>query len=31
MTSPAHVRDEIAGNLEVLLLLMFMVAGICFL
>ncbi|TXQ56966.1 sodium/proton antiporter, partial [Escherichia coli] len=28
MTSPAHVRDEIAGNLEVLLLLMFMVAGI---
>ena len=30
MTSPAHVRDEIAGNLEVLLLLMFMVAGIYF-
>ncbi|VCZ49629.1 Na(+)/H(+) antiporter NhaB [Klebsiella pneumoniae] len=30
MTSPAHVRDRIAGNLEVLLLLMFMVAGIYF-
>ena len=30
MTSPAHVREEIAGNLEVLLLLMFMVAGIYF-
>lgn len=30
MTRPAHVRDEIAGNLEVLLLLMFMVAGIYF-
>ena len=30
MTSPAHVREEIASNLEVLLLLMFMVAGIYF-
>ena len=30
MTSPTHVRDEIAGNLEVLLLLIFMVAGIYF-
>ena len=30
MTSPAHVRDEIAANLEVLLLLIFMVAGIYF-
>ncbi len=30
MTSPAHVREEIAGNLEVLLLLIFMVAGIHF-
>ena len=30
MTSPAHVREEIAGNLEVLLLLIFMVAGIYF-
>ena len=28
MTSPAHVREEIAGNLEVLLLLIFMVAVI---
>ncbi|EMO6898202.1 sodium/proton antiporter NhaB [Pluralibacter gergoviae] len=30
MTSPEHVREEIANNLEVLLLLMFMVAGIYF-
>ncbi|EJF33000.1 MULTISPECIES: sodium/proton antiporter NhaB [Enterobacteriaceae] len=30
MTSPDHVRAEIASNLEVLLLLMFMVAGIYF-
>ncbi|MEX9251356.1 sodium/proton antiporter NhaB [Pseudenterobacter timonensis] len=30
MTSPAHVREELANNLEVLLLLMFMVAGIYF-
>ena len=30
MTSPEHVRDEIAANLEVLLLLIFMVAGIYF-
>ena len=30
MTSPEHVREEIASNLEVLLLLMFMVAGIYF-
>ncbi|EPY6730695.1 sodium/proton antiporter NhaB [Klebsiella quasipneumoniae] len=30
MTSPGHVREEIASNLEVLLLLMFMVAGIYF-
>lgn len=30
MTSPEHIRDEIASNLEVLLLLMFMVAGIYF-
>ncbi len=28
MTSAAHVREEVAANLEVLLLLMFMVAGI---
>lgn len=30
MTSAEHVREEIASNLEVLLLLMFMVAGIYF-
>ncbi|BFO10393.1 hypothetical protein GGER_29030 [Serratia rubidaea] len=30
MTSPAHVGEEIANNLEVLLLLIFMVAGIYF-
>ncbi|SQB29803.1 sodium/proton antiporter [Citrobacter koseri] len=30
MTSAAHVREEVAANLEVLLLLMFMVAGIYF-
>lgn len=30
MTSAEHIRDEIAGNLEVLLLLIFMVAGIYF-
>lgn len=30
MTSAEHVREEIAGNLEVLLLLVFMVAGIYF-
>lgn len=30
MTSAAHVREEVANNLEVLLLLMFMVAGIYF-
>ncbi len=30
MTSAEHVREEIAGNLEVLLLLIFMVAGIYF-
>ena len=30
MTSATHVREEIAANLEVLLLLMFMVAGIYF-
>ncbi|VYU77541.1 Na(+)/H(+) antiporter NhaB [Metakosakonia massiliensis] len=30
MTSAAHVRNELAANLEVLLLLMFMVAGIYF-
>ncbi|WON78437.1 sodium/proton antiporter NhaB [Serratia sp. UGAL515B_01] len=30
MTSPAHVSEEIANNLEVLLLLVFMVAGIYF-
>lgn len=30
MTSPEHVREEIASNLEVLLLLIFMVAGIYF-
>ncbi|CAQ89284.1 Na(+)/H(+) antiporter NhaB [Escherichia fergusonii] len=30
MTSPSHVRAEVAANLEVLLLLMFMVAGIYF-
>lgn len=30
MTSPGHIREEIASNLEVLLLLMFMVAGIYF-
>ena len=30
MTSAQHVRDEIAANLEVLLLLIFMVAGIYF-
>lgn len=30
MTSAEHVREEIANNLEVLLLLMFMVAGIYF-
>lgn len=30
MTSPAHVSAEIASNLEVLLLLVFMVAGIYF-
>ena len=30
MTSPEHIREEIANNLEVLLLLMFMVAGIYF-
>jgi NhaB family Na+:H+ antiporter len=30
MTSAAHVRAEVAANLEVLLLLMFMVAGIYF-
>lgn len=30
MTSPGHVREEIASNPEVLLLLMFMVAGIYF-
>lgn len=30
MTSADHVREEIAGNLEVLLLLVFMVAGIYF-
>ncbi|SNY77527.1 Na(+)/H(+) antiporter NhaB [Enterobacter sp. CC120223-11] len=30
MTRAEHVREEIAGNLEVLLLLMFMVAGIYF-
>ena len=28
MTSAEHVREEVAANLEVLLLLMFMVAGI---
>lgn len=30
MTSAEHVREEVAANLEVLLLLMFMVAGIYF-
>lgn len=30
MTSATHVREEVAANLEVLLLLMFMVAGIYF-
>ncbi len=30
MTSAEHVREEVAANLEVLLLLMFMVAGIIF-
>ncbi|KEY57979.1 sodium/proton antiporter NhaB [Serratia sp. DD3] len=30
MTSPAHIGEEIANNLEVLLLLIFMVAGIYF-
>ncbi len=30
MTSAQHVRDEVSGNLEVLLLLIFMVAGIYF-
>lgn len=30
MTSPGHVRQEIAANLDVLLLLIFMVAGIYF-
>ncbi len=30
MTSAGHVREEVAANLEVLLLLMFMVAGIYF-
>lgn len=30
MTNAAHVREEVANNLEVLLLLMFMVAGIYF-
>lgn len=30
MTSAAHVREEVANNTEVLLLLMFMVAGIYF-
>ncbi|MFZ1872357.1 MAG: sodium/proton antiporter, partial [Chania sp.] len=30
MTSPAHVSEEISNNLEVLLLLVFMVAGIYF-
>lgn len=30
MTTAEHIRDEIAGNLEVLLLLIFMVAGIYF-
>lgn len=30
MTSAAHVREEVAANTEVLLLLMFMVAGIYF-
>jgi NhaB family Na+:H+ antiporter len=30
MTTPGHIREEVASNLEVLLLLMFMVAGIYF-
>lgn len=30
MTTPDHIREEVAANLEVLLLLMFMVAGIYF-
>lgn len=30
MTTPEHIREEVASNLEVLLLLMFMVAGIYF-
>ncbi|WP_313080366.1 Na(+)/H(+) antiporter NhaB [Atlantibacter sp.] len=30
MTTPGHIREEISANLEVLLLLMFMVAGIYF-
>lgn len=30
MTTPGHIRAEVAANLEVLLLLMFMVAGIYF-
>ncbi len=30
MTTPDHIREEISANLEVLLLLMFMVAGIYF-
>ena len=30
MTTPGHIREEVAANLEVLLLLMFMVAGIYF-